>query len=125
VTPARVPDGKHLWRVLAIDRRGQSVRSPARLLRVDATPPLLSVRVGGKRKRGALVRVTSRARDVLNPEGSGVRVVRISFGDGSPKLAARAAVHRYRHSGAFTVQVSATDKAGNVTVVKRRIRVRK
>jgi hypothetical protein len=125
VVPVRVPDGRHLWRIVATDRRGQSVSSPSRLLRVDATKPRLSVRIGGKRKRGALVRVAASARDVLNPEGSGVRVVRISFGDGSPKLAARRAVHRYRRSGQYTVQVSATDKAGNVAVVKRRIRVRR
>lgn len=123
--PVRVSDGRHLWRVVASDRRGQSVSSPSRLLRVDATKPRLSVRIGGKRKRGALVRASAVARDVLNPEGSGVRVVRISFGDGTPKIAARRAVHRYRRSGRFTVRVSATDRAGNVAVVKRRIRVRK
>jgi hypothetical protein len=125
IVPVRISDGKHLWRIVATDRRGQTVSSPSRPLRIDATKPRLSVRIGGKRKRGALVRVRARARDVLNPSGSGVRVVRISFGDGSPKLAARDAVHRYRRSGRFTVQVSVTDKAGNVAVVKRRIRVRR
>ena len=121
--PEVVPDGKHLWKVVATDRHGQSVSSPSRLLRVDTTPPTLAFRIQGKRKRHKPLRIDVRAADVLNPLGSGVQVVRIRFGDGTPTIAARSAVHRYAHRGFYTIRVSATDRAGNATVAKRRIRV--
>jgi hypothetical protein len=126
LVPAQaIPDGWHQWRVVAGDRRGQTVTSPSRLLRIDATPPKLTFRVRGQRRRRALVRVDARAADVLNPRASGVRTVRIRFGDGSPPVDARSAAHRYAHSGRYTVRVTASDRVGNLTVVRRRIRIRK
>jgi hypothetical protein len=124
LTPQQaVPDGKHLWKVVASDRHGQTVSSPTRLLRVDATPPRVTVRIKGKRKRFKPLRVVVRAADVLNPLGSGVKVVRILFGDGSASVVARDAVHRYAHRGSYTLRVTVADRAGNVKVVRRRIRI--
>jgi PKD domain-containing protein len=120
-----VPDGRHLWRVVATDRHGQTVASRSRLLRIDATPPALTFRVRGERRRGKVVRVQARAADVLNPFASGIAYVRIRFGDGTPTVTARSATHRYAHRGRYTIRVSATDRAGNATVVTRRIRVKK
>jgi hypothetical protein len=51
--------------------------------------------------------------------------VRISFGDGSRTIVGVKASHRYGHSGHMTVRVTASDKAGNVIAVTRRITVRK
>ena len=50
--PTRVPDGLHRWRVVAIDIRGQATATPSRNLRVDATPPKITFKVSGSRKRG-------------------------------------------------------------------------
>jgi len=55
--------------------------------------------------------------------GSGVQVVRIRYGDGTPPIVARKAVHRYAHRGKYVLRVTAADRAGNVTVVRRRIRI--
>jgi hypothetical protein len=124
LTPQQVvPDGKHLWKVVATDRHGQSVSSPSRLLRVDATPPRATVRISGERKRFKPLRVTVRAADVLDPVGSGVKVVRIVWGDGTPPVVARKAVHRYAKRGKYTLRVTVADRAGNVKVVRRRLRI--
>lgn len=122
--PNRVPDGIHSWRVVAIDRRGQETASAARTLRVDATKPKVSAKVS---RSGRVVRVTVKANDVI-PKGaraSGIGVVRITWGDGTtttnPK--GRKATHRYFRGGRVTIKVSAHDKAGNVAVYRKRLRL--
>jgi hypothetical protein len=120
-----IPDGVHRWQVQATDRRGQVTSSRVRILRVDATPPQLTVRVSGERKAGRALKVSVRASDVQNPTASGLARVRIQWGDGTT-LTTRAFrgtfTHRYRR-GAFTLRVSATDKAGGATVVTWSLRI--
>jgi hypothetical protein len=125
--PVPVKDGLHRWRVLATDRRGQTSITPTRNIRVDATPPRISFRIGGSKKRGKFVKVTANVTDAsaTGAKASGLKNVQISFGDGSRPIAGRRAAHRYAHSGKVTVSVIASDKAGNVGTVKRRITIRK
>jgi hypothetical protein len=125
-TTSAVPDGEHTWRVVASDRRGQATSSPARTLRVDAKPPEATLKITGSKRRGKPVRVRVRVADgsLSAPTGSGVKVVRIAFGDGAV-FAGRDAAHRYRRAGTYTVRVTAGDNAGNVTVVRRRLRIKK
>lgn len=127
-TPVQpIPDGVHRWQVQAIDRRGQVTTSRSRLLRVDATPPELTVRVSGERKAGRGLKVTIRAADVQNPRASGLARVRIQFGDGRTITTQRfrgTFTHRYAR-GSYTLRVSATDKAGGATVVTRSLRIAK
>jgi hypothetical protein len=125
--PGMVRDGLHRWRVIATDRRGQSSSTPSRNLRVDATPPKVSVRISGARKRSAPVKVSARVSDAsgTTAKASGLKVVRISFGDGSRTVVGRHAIHRYGRSGKVTVRVIAADKAGNVVTVRRRITIHK
>jgi hypothetical protein len=125
--PTVVKDGLHRWRVVATDRRGQTSSTPSRNIRVDATPPKISFRVSGSRKRGKFVKVAARVSDASGTaaKASGLKVVRISFGDGSRAIAGRRASHRYAHSGKVTVSVTAGDKAGNLRTVERRITIRK
>ena len=120
-----LPDGVHRWRVTATDRRGQVIGTGRRTLRTDATAPRARFAVSGTRRRGRPVRVRVRASDA-HPAGrraSGVRGVRISFGDGA-QSGERQAVHRYRRAGRYEVRVSVRDRANNVTTVRRQIRVR-
>jgi hypothetical protein len=49
--------------------------------------------------------------------------VRIDWGDRSGFTEARKAAHRYGRTGAFTVRVSATDRAGNAATLERRIHI--
>ena len=46
------------------------------------------------------------------------------WGDGRAGLSGKTAAHRYRR-GRYTLRVSATDKAGNFTVVRKRLVIRK
>jgi hypothetical protein len=128
--PVGIPDGEHRWQVTATDPRGQSASSRTRRLRLDRTAPRLSVSVSREGGR-ARVRVFGRdtaARNAVGPrKASGLRRIRVDWGDRSRArtiTGSRATLpHRYRR-GTFTLRVSATDKAGNATVVRRRIRVR-
>lgn len=121
-----IPDGVHQWRVIATDRHGQSVQTPVRTLRIDSRPPAASVTISGSRRRGKPVRVRVKAADgsLKVPVGSGVKVVRIAFGDGAT-VVGRDVTHRYRRGGTFTVRVTVGDKAGNVLVVRKKIRIKK
>jgi hypothetical protein len=125
--PAVVKDGLHRWRVVATDRRGQTSSTPSRNIRVDATAPRIAFRISGSRKRGKFVKVAASVTDAgrSGAKASGLKTVRISFGDGSRAIAGRRATHRYAHSGKVTVRVTASDKVGNVRTVKRRITIRK
>lgn len=120
-----IPDGVHRWQVQAIDRRGQVTTSRLRVLRVDATPPPLTVRVSGARKAGRALKVSVRASDVQNPTASGLARIRIQWGDGrttTTKSFRGTFTHRYAR-GSYRLRVSATDKAGGATVVTRSLRI--
>jgi hypothetical protein len=125
--PVVVPDGMHRWRVVATDIRGQSASTPSRNLRVDATPPKVTYKISGTRKRGKLVKVAVQASDASGTaaKASGLDHVNISFGDGSRPSTGLRAIHRYGHSGKVTVRISAVDKAGNVAAKTRQITIRK
>jgi hypothetical protein len=119
-----VPDGLHTWRVVGTDRRGQSVTTVVKPLKVDTTPP--TVTFTGRHKK-LVETVTTRAADVIPPSGkaAGIRYVRIDWGDGSAFTQAAKASHAYAKGGTYTVRVSATDRAGNVAVAEREIHVSK
>jgi hypothetical protein len=123
--PTPVADGVHRWRVVAIDRRGQATATPLRNLRVDATPPKVSFKLTGSRRRGAAARVTVKATDAsgTKAQASGLKDVHISFGDGSRRVLGTRAIHRWARSGGVTVRVSASDKAGNTVAVTRRVTI--
>jgi len=113
-------DGRHRWQVVAVDRRGQAIASKTGTLRIDATAPRLRVRVTGRRRAGAGLRVAVTTSD---PRGSGLKSLSVSYGDGARTGRTRS-VHRYRR-GRFTLVVRATDRAGNVARAQVRLRIRR
>jgi hypothetical protein len=115
-------EGLHTWRVTATDRRGQSVTTTVKPLKVDTVEPTVSFSVKRKKR---VATVTAKPADVIPPSGSaaGIKYVRIDWGDGTGFEQARKASHTYGRKGAFTVRVSATDRAGNVAVAERRIHI--
>ena len=124
---APIADGVHSWRVVATDRRGQTAATPPRPLRIDTLAPVATFRVTGSRKRGKPVKVAARVSDVgpTAADVSGVKLVRVDWGDKSAVTAARTATHRYRRGGKYTVRVSATDAAGNAFALTRRITIKR
>lgn len=113
----------HHWQVTAIDIRGQARRSKTRLLRVDSIAPRLSVAYKRKKR---VVNVSVRGSDVGGggTRSSGIASVSISWGDGSKGAGGAARVktqHRYPRPGTYSLEITARDKAGNVTVNKRTV----
>lgn len=119
---APLTDGVHSWKVTATDRRGQTYVSKPGLLKVDTVAPTLAFSVAGVRQPGRTqtVKVTTADPPAGAAAGSGVRRVRVSFGDGAVATMSTAS-HAYRKGGTFTVRVSSTDNAGNVTVATKAI----
>jgi hypothetical protein len=117
-----VSEGLHTWRVVATDRRGQTVTTAVKPLKVDTVAPTASFSI--KRKQRA-VTLTAKAADVVPPSGkaAGVKYVRIDWGDGSGMTQATKATHRYGRTGSFTIRVNATDNAGNAVAVQRQIHI--
>ncbi len=68
-----LPDGVHTWNVSAVDVRGQTINSTAaRALRLDTTPPVVSIGLTGKKKKGKPLTVTVRAQDLMQTVIPGV-----------------------------------------------------
>ncbi len=109
-----IPPGTHDVQVLATDIFGQQVLTPTDTVKVDGSPPAVSL---ARRGRSLVVRV----RD----SGSGLvpGSVHVSFGDGASASRRSVASHRYAHRGSFTLYVTARDRAGNTLNLKRRVRV--
>jgi hypothetical protein len=126
---APILDGLHRWQVVATDVRGQSARSATRNLRIDSTPPRLLLKVTGTRVTGRKLLFAVRALDLRSPAGSGIKRVRIDFRDKTRVLQRTVERpsfgHVFRRAGTYFVRVSATDGAGNATVVTRKIVVKK
>jgi len=128
-TTTAVPDGVHRLRVVATDRRGQATATPTSIIRVDSTAPTVTFSLSGTRKAGQRLKLTYQAADAVTPTGaSGVKFVRVDFGDRTPvatlKTNSATLSHTFRR-GKFTIRVSATDKAGNAVAFTRRITVKK
>ena len=119
--PGQIPDGEHTWQIQIADRRGQSVVSRTRRLRVDNTPPTLRVSM---RKRGRVLTVTGRGGDPAGALPSGLGRVLVDFGDGELVPTRRGkASKRFSRSGSFRIRVKAVDKAGNETNTTRRVSI--
>jgi len=115
--PRQLGDGSHRVTVVASDADEQTRTSVASRLLVDRTAP--RVRVVGL--SGRRVRVT--VSDGPRREVSGVRGVRIAWGDGRDARGRRA-LHAYAAGGRRVVTVVARDKAGNVRRVRKAVVVR-
>ncbi|WP_028060962.1 hypothetical protein [Candidatus Solirubrobacter pratensis] len=121
LTPAApLKTGRHTWQVEAVDLHGQTSRSRARTMKIDATAPALKVRVSGKRGRGQTLKIKVTVRD---RGGSGLDHTTIDFGDKSATTRSRSVSHRYR-AGSFKLKVAAVDKAGNVARKEVKLRIK-
>jgi hypothetical protein len=115
---SEVSSGVHTIQVEATDSLGQVVDSEPSALKVDRSPPRVSVRVQGGT-------VTVRVSDGARGQSSGVNPgsVHASFGDGRSAHGRAMLRHRFATHGAYSITVSASDKAGNKVTVHRRVSV--
>ena len=119
--PGQIPDGNHTWQIQISDRRGQTVVSRTRRLRVDNTPPRVTA---SYRKRGRVLTVKARASDSRGRLKAGMSRVLVDFGDRKfLRVGRRGVSKRYSRGGSYRVRVKAIDKAGNVKYSTRRISI--
>lgn len=125
-----LPDGRHQYQVTAVNRAGLSTSTRAATVLVDTTAPQVSFRLRGRRLIKLPERISVSYRDRppagLPPSAaSGVGRVYVHWGDGTVVRARRTgATHVYARRRRYTITVVAIDRAGNRTVVHRRIVIR-
>jgi hypothetical protein len=128
VAPA-LTDGRHAYEITATNQAGVATAAPIATVFVDTVAPKLTLRLTGPRTIARAEKATVAYRD-LPPAGlprsdaSGVATVFIHWGDGTTQRIRRTtATHVYRRARTYTIRVTATDRAGNVTTVTRRLKV--
>jgi hypothetical protein len=117
LNPRALGSGVHRVQLLVTDIDGQATLSAPSALRVDGTPPTVTIRraLGGS---GVSVVVRDRY------SGVNVHAVSIAFGDGHRTDGRGRAKHRYAHPGIYQVVVRVRDRLGNGGVVRRVVSVR-
>ena len=124
-------NGRQSDQVTATNLAGlTSTTNPATVF-VDTVHPRVSVKLAGNTLVRARVRLRVTYSDPPPPgqprsAASGVKTVTVRWGDGTPAARIRrsTASHVYTRRHTFTVLITVSDRAGNVTVVRHRITVR-
>ncbi|MBV9816719.1 MAG: PKD domain-containing protein [Solirubrobacterales bacterium] len=123
-TPSPIANGPHTWEVTATNQGGLATAARAATVFVDTVAPRATVRVTGARRVGARLEIRLTDSDPGGRRASGIDgPAQLRWGDGTRGSLGRSAAHTYRRAGTYTVTVIVTDRAGNRTVVKRRIRI--
>jgi hypothetical protein len=117
LSPAGLGSGIHHVQVLAVDPSGQETMSNENVLKVDASPPTVTLRLAD---HGLSVTVTVRD----HASGVDAKATRIFFGDGTHVNGRVTASHLYPRAGRYTVTAQVRDNAGNHTTVHLQISVR-
>jgi len=128
-------EGIYEWKVIAVDKSGNSSSTDTGLLRIDTTSPEdVRIRVDGGRRAGERLKVTVKASDVEaeTADGrsltSGIKSIKLRFGDGSKSVSLQSGKpvkHTFKKGGVYSLKVEVCDRAGNCTDAKRRVRVGK
>jgi hypothetical protein len=126
-TPAALANGPHTWQVTAINPAGlTSAMRPARFW-IDTVAPQGTLKLTGKlRPKTSLhaqVSYTDAPPLVPPASASGIARVLIKWGDGSSYRISHGKFHVYKRAGRYTITVVISDRAGNVTTLRRRIKL--
>jgi hypothetical protein len=108
-------DGRHRVQVLATDVDGESLLTPAAVVRIDGSAPTVRIRRG--RGGAVIVRVHDGA------SGVDARATSVSFGDGQHARARARVRHVYAHAGIYQLAIKVRDNVGNSGVLRRYVSV--
>jgi len=120
--------GPHTFQVTAENVHGlASPASPAGFF-VDSIPPAAKFTLNGAEREHALLHLRVRYTDTppgLRPaDASGVAKVVVQWGDGtSSRIGRQTGTHRYLRAGRYLLKITIADRAGNRTVLARRLRI--
>jgi hypothetical protein len=125
--PAALGQGRHGWTVTVSNPAGQSKTSGTATVFVDTIAPKVRLKVRGSHTRGSILHLTVRDSDGPKGIGSGIKQLRVSWGDGKSARYSRPAgkSHVYARAGSYRITVLATDRAGNRTRASLRVRITK
>lgn len=118
--PGLVSDGRHLWNVVAVDRRGQRTPAPRRVVRLENTPPVLRASIG---RSGRTVTVSVTRFHDRGKGATGADRVVVNFGNGRRVRIHGGITYTYPRGGSYTLRVTGYDRAGNRAVITRELRV--
>ncbi|MCL2769177.1 MAG: PKD domain-containing protein [Solirubrobacterales bacterium] len=117
IAAARLGSGVHQVQVLASDSSGLQTMSPAATLKLDASPPIVRVRLVNHR-RGVRVRVTD------NASGVDAAATVIRFGDGHTARGRDTVAHGYARAGVYWITARVRDRLGIAATDHLRVRAR-
>jgi hypothetical protein len=125
--PTALGEGRHAWTVTVSNPTGQSRTSGPATVFVDTIPPKVRPSVRGSRTLGSIIHLAVRSSDGPRGSGSGIKQVRVNWGDGHSARYSRPAgkSHVYERTGSYRITVVATDRAGNRTRAIVRVRITK
>jgi hypothetical protein len=117
--PSALEDGRHTIQVVAVDAAGQETVSQAGQVRVDRHKPQVRLRLRGRTLSVAVG-------DGRRARSSGLRraSTAVSFGDGAAARRRPGTRHVYTRAGTYRITIRARDRAGNRTLLQRRVTVR-
>ena len=127
---APMSNGRHVYQVTAVNQAGLSTPAPPGTVFVDKVAPRVSASIRGTSIVATRERLTVRYSDLPPPglprsAASGVATVSVNWGDGTiARIRRTSASHVYTRTRRYTVTITATDRAGNRTVLKKTITIK-
>ncbi|MFL5861963.1 MAG: hypothetical protein ACJ780_14480 [Solirubrobacteraceae bacterium] len=131
VSPGPLANGRHSYQVAAMNlARLTTAAAPATIF-VDTVPPSAILKLSGTsivntREQLRVAYADPPPPGLPQPDASGVNTVFVRWGDGSAKARIRrnSASHVYTRSRSYTLTLTVTDRAGNTTVITRKLGVK-
>jgi hypothetical protein len=128
-TAAPVADGRHTWQVSATNQAGLTTVARLATVFVDTVAPRVNVKLSGRRMVGLTQTIAVTRSDPPPPDGaasaaSGLASTQLSWGDGGHGQIGHTATHAYKRAGTYTVKITVADRAGNRTVVTRKLTIK-
>jgi hypothetical protein len=129
-TPAPVADGRHTWAVTAANQAGLTTSARVATVFVDTVPPRVIVRLSGRRIVGrretiAVTRSDPPPSGTASTAASGLASTVLRWGDGTRVRIGHTAHHTFKRARSYTVTLTVTDRAGNRTVVTRKLTIKR
>jgi hypothetical protein len=128
-TPAPVANGRHTWEVTATNQARLTTAARVATVFVDTVAPRVAVKLSGRRTVGlrqtiAVTRSDPPPPGAASTVASGLASTQVRWGDGARVQIGHTAGHVFMRARTYTVTVIVTDRAGNRTVVTRKLTIK-